>query len=81
MLPVELGAKMRQKRLSTSLRNLRTSLKKLKRLSMSRRRMKSLLSQKKRKRLQLADAASIQQTIRVAIARLGLHQTGAMLAK
>ena len=63
---------MRQKRLSTSLRNLRTSHRKL---------MKSLLSQKKRKRLQLADAASIQQTIRVAIARLGLHQTGAMLAK
>ena len=72
MLPVELGAKMRQKRLSASLRNLRTSHRKL---------MKSLLSQKKRKRLQLADAASIQQTIRVAIARLGLHQTGAMLAK
>ena len=78
------------KRLRTSQRRLkwlrrpRTSqrrLKWLRRLRTSQRK-KNLLKLKKRKRLlHLANAASIQQTILVEIARLGPHQTGAMQAQ
>ena len=77
------------KRLRTSQRRLkwlrrpRTSqrrLKWLRRLRTSQRK-KNLLKLKKRKRLlHLANAASIQQTIHVAIASLGPHHLGAMKA-
>ena len=78
VLHVESGAKTAVKRLSMSRRKTMKSLRKLMKSQSS-----SPLSLKRRKMLQqqVAGAASIQPTINVATARLGLHQAGVMLVK